>query len=1448
MAAREQFLLAALYHLLLKDPDAVRYGDATYHDLLREARTSFSKYASFGDNSPEGIKLFAQTVTRAYEGKEDPGLRELIDGPKTPVETEVKKSKEDTDEEEAKEEKPPDQASQPATPTAQTNTTTSVTNAADSVPSIDAQTEVTQTQPVGKALPLPAQTAEPSVQTVPVIPEINPVLASVSQTPIFEPIIELSEYPDLAKDPDYNNIISLLKRDWLRKHPGVDFSSAEGQLYLKGNPGRSGKQFVSLQEQAAKKFAQLFPSKLRSYRVKDTKIFENFLSDPIINRYRREILRLTNERAESSQTREIGGWNKVHSEIAKRLWDQFVYLYPEKAVKYAQINSDIKTALERLSKRGPESSQLQQKPATKPRAGLREATATPTALSPSDDPEIWLSHLRSSGLNETQISQLVKQAAHEFGVRPTQTTGRRVLISRGAEEPSLSTRFRMPRLSMPSAARDLGSKAEIVGSRALNRGLTGAGNMLGGLARGLGGGSGSGGGFSGGSGGGGSGLPGQLGNAALRGLRPLASGAARAGLTAGRGVVAMLGPWGLVVLLVVLLTIGVFMFGNLLKTSAPLPAEFGIPTVNACYNTVGSCPNPEAIRANRQNRNSCHGLKPAINIFDTAVTSLPDSAIQSYITKYQPQSSLSLDEFTRRVNIIVSKSRGAGLNPVIFLGLWKSETKFGATLGCAPTLGVKPFEEEVACGLGINKEGGALSSRCAVSRNPNSDACKQLAATRINNSDKYHNDPRYLLPNGINSFDEFMEAYGSFSPDLEGPGKDNNNCVHSYNEVLEVALELGACNSSVVNLANTGQITTCKFYRNDQLPGSKDCPPVDQGFRCDKGLEYKSPVLLSYINEVSQKAGIPPSVLAGLVRVESTVPSQYSATGKSYSISDYTDDDIKAMENFSSQVDYKNLDTTIGSSNKALCPRSITGALGITQIQPPVDFVNKMEGAGLLSKADADVGRSAHKDGLTATGKADDQQTLKDYCDPKSSLTMAANFILFLKGGKWSPPSDEKSYIDSLAKAYYGQDSQTSAYGASLYDSYSQCKTKPSSSTDTLAQQPNNLPGLSLAQPNSANCPSPSGRIGGSASCPIPNGTIGCASFGPVREWSGFGGVCRADSSGNGGHCNSIYQSSVGICTKRDEGGNLIRTAKSIDVAAPGTKAGDPIYLPSIKGISLSWKFKGAVSAGSDFGFIRLFQSEETPEGIYSLHLVHVNQASPALQINQEIRSGEVGATILNPWIPYDPWPHVHITIGLNVGDSADNLKDYSPGWLSADRDLYMCTGKEPESVNLAQSQNLSFPVKNWKGGVRLHWGEQKGGSDFPSEKPSNPDQWLGTEVLAVENGIVEEVNKPDYKGPGGNYVQIINENKNLRYYYAHLNEKRVKEGDQVRAGQIIGTLGKSCFAGDLCDIRFAHLHLGIGPEISFGSGPNGGIGNYDATGLLCKILGKQVNDKGECP
>ena len=465
----------------------------------------------------------------------------------------------------------------------------------------------------------------------------------------------------------------------------------------------------------------------------------------------------------------------------------------------------------------------------------------------------------------------------------------------------------------------------------------------------------------------------------------------------------------------------------------------------------GVCPTPEEIKANRADRNTCQGFNAAIQLLGATVS---EEQIQKYISENVGNRNAA--EFERKTRFIVEKSMQSGINPIIIMGLWKTESGFTNSFGCDPHGGSFPtFEDQVECATGI-RPGGAVAIQCAVTKDANSKAC--VTASQIvkspNNAHVYYGP--YIPQIPITTFDDFMKLYGPFSPKL-GDSSDglNNNCIHSYNTLVEFAIDMNACNPTSTSVATvtSGALASCKFYRNDQQ--GADCPPNDQGFRCEQAIEFKSQLLLNHIATASQKTGVPQEVLAAFARVESTVPLKYSATKKSYSISDYSDADVQQMKNpITTNGD---IDATIGNTNKAICPRSTTGALGLMQIQPPQHVHDQVIASIKANNAKRSVqydvpnpGQPSESlpagldKGAIAIGKTLNTLTVDDFCDPQKSMIMASHvFFGKMKMTSWTPPTDVAGYerfMNELARLYYGEDGQTGAYGNSVWRSVSSCK------------------------------------------------------------------------------------------------------------------------------------------------------------------------------------------------------------------------------------------------------------------------------------------------------------------------------------------------------------------------------------------------------------------------
>lgn len=77
------------------------------------------------------------------------------------------------------------------------------------------------------------------------------------------------------------------------------------------------------------------------------------------------------------------------------------------------------------------------------------------------------------------------------------------------------------------------------------------------------------------------------------------------------------------------------------------------------------------------------------------------------------------------------------------------------------------------------------------------------------------------------------------------------------------------------------------------------------------------------------------------------------------------------------------------------------------------------------------------------------------------------------------------------------------------------------------------------------------------------------------------------------------------------------------------------------------------------------------------------------------------------------------------------------------------------------------------------------------------------TPTLAVRNGTISDIGESPR---GGKFIMIKDEEYPLHYYYAHLHSIKVKEGQKVQRGDIVGTVGDTGNAqkGDY------HLHFGI--------------------------------------
>ena len=119
-----------------------------------------------------------------------------------------------------------------------------------------------------------------------------------------------------------------------------------------------------------------------------------------------------------------------------------------------------------------------------------------------------------------------------------------------------------------------------------------------------------------------------------------------------------------------------------------------------------------------------------------------------------------------------------------------------------------------------------------------------------------------------------------------------------------------------------------------------------------------------------------------------------------------------------------------------------------------------------------------------------------------------------------------------------------------------------------------------------------------------------------------------------------------------------------------------------------------------------------------------------------------------------------------------------------------------------AISRSLAFPVVGTSSKIRDLWGASRGGG-IRRHKGIDIHARRGTPVVAVCDGVIVE---KDHTLIGGKTLWLKSATYGWKAYYAHLDRQLVKEGQRVRKGQVIGTIGNTGNARTTP----AHLHFGI--------------------------------------
>ncbi|HEY1112890.1 MAG TPA: M23 family metallopeptidase [Chitinophagaceae bacterium] len=125
-----------------------------------------------------------------------------------------------------------------------------------------------------------------------------------------------------------------------------------------------------------------------------------------------------------------------------------------------------------------------------------------------------------------------------------------------------------------------------------------------------------------------------------------------------------------------------------------------------------------------------------------------------------------------------------------------------------------------------------------------------------------------------------------------------------------------------------------------------------------------------------------------------------------------------------------------------------------------------------------------------------------------------------------------------------------------------------------------------------------------------------------------------------------------------------------------------------------------------------------------------------------------------------------------------------------------------PALPSSSASKLLVFPVAGTKSYIKDKWGARRAGGTR-KHKGIDIHARKGTPVVAITDGVIVE---RDHTLIGGKTLWLKSGKHSWTAYYAHLDKQYVKEGQRVRKGQVIGTVGNTGNARSTPP----HLHFGV--------------------------------------
>lgn len=145
---------------------------------------------------------------------------------------------------------------------------------------------------------------------------------------------------------------------------------------------------------------------------------------------------------------------------------------------------------------------------------------------------------------------------------------------------------------------------------------------------------------------------------------------------------------------------------------------------------------------------------------------------------------------------------------------------------------------------------------------------------------------------------------------------------------------------------------------------------------------------------------------------------------------------------------------------------------------------------------------------------------------------------------------------------------------------------------------------------------------------------------------------------------------------------------------------------------------------------------------------------------------------------------------------------DDGEGLVAEAPSLNTRTASQPD---IGETQNLLIPVLNVRPSELTDTFTDSRGSGSRLHEAMDIMAPAGTSVVAAAPGTVEKLFVSD---AGGNTIYVRSKDRQTIHYYAHLDEyaKGLKEGQRIRRGQRLGTVGSSGNASP----DAPHLHFAI--------------------------------------